>query len=76
MFYNVLVDLFVDCNLVVVVVGGGVVGDVVGFIVVIYVCGICYVQVFMILLVQVDSFVGGKVVVNYLWVKNLIGVFY
>lgn len=57
-------------------VGGGIVGDVVGFAASIYMRGISFVQVPTTLLSMVDSSVGGKTGVNLGSVKNLIGSFY
>ena len=74
--YEKLIESRLNRDGVILALGGGVVGDLAGFLAATYLRGIDFIQVPTSLLAQVDSSVGGKVGVNHPKGKNLIGTFY
>ncbi len=70
-----LLEVGADRKSVVVAVGGGVVGDLAGFIAATFARGVHFFQVPTSLLAQVDSSVGGKVGINLPEAKNMVGAF-
>lgn len=74
--YTKAIELGLDRKSPIFALGGGVVGDLAGFIAATYMRGVPFVQLPTSLLAQVDSSVGGKVAVNHALGKNLIGAFY
>ena len=73
---DALVKVNADRATVVIAIGGGVIGDLVGFAAATYLRGVPVVHVPTTLLAQVDSAIGGKTGVNHPLGKNLIGAFH
>lgn len=73
---NKILSLFPDRNSTIVALGGGVIGDLSGFLASLLLRGINFVQIPTTLLSQTDSSVGGKTGINTNYGKNLIGTFY
>ncbi|PKN48401.1 MAG: 3-dehydroquinate synthase, partial [Deltaproteobacteria bacterium HGW-Deltaproteobacteria-16] len=71
-----LAQLGVDRKDALIALGGGVTGDITGFLAAIYMRGIPFIQIPTTLLAQVDSSVGGKTGVDIPEGKNLVGAFY
>ena len=78
--YEKIMDFALRCKLkrndAIIAIGGGVVGDISGFVASTYMRGIKYIQIPTTLLACTDSSVGGKTAINTKYGKNLIGAFY
>lgn len=77
---KVIIDVLINNNFtrndVIVAIGGGVIGDMVGFASSIYMRGIDFYNVPTTLLAAVDSSIGGKTAIDYNNIKNVVGSFY
>ncbi len=74
--WEAMLERGADRRTVVVAVGGGVVGDLAGFVAATFARGVPFVQFPTTLLAQVDSSVGGKVGINLSKAKNMVGAFW
>jgi len=73
--WQALIENHCDRNCLVINLGGGVIGDMGGFVAGTYMRGINFIQVPTTLLSQVDASVGGKLGVDHMGYKNMIGMF-
>jgi 3-dehydroquinate synthase len=74
--YEALTDANAERSTPIIALGGGVIGDLAGFVAATYMRGVPLVQIPTTVLAQADSSLGGKTAVNHKNIKNMIGTFY
>lgn len=74
--YDNMLKNSINRNTLIISLGGGVIGDIAGFVASTFKRGINYIQIPTTFLAQVDSSIGGKVGIDYGGLKNIIGSFY
>ncbi|MBI5374328.1 MAG: 3-dehydroquinate synthase [Candidatus Schekmanbacteria bacterium] len=74
--YDEMIKNGIERDSMVIALGGGVIGDLAGFVASTFMRGIPFIQIPTTLLAQVDASIGGKVAVDHPAGKNLIGSFY
>jgi 3-dehydroquinate synthase len=74
--WQTMIDVQLDRKSLVINLGGGVVGDIGGFAASTYMRGIDFINIPTTLLAQVDESVGGKTMIDFHGIKNIVGTFY